>query len=215
MDSRVLEYMKDVFKKRNLIIEKDGFQLPQSLNILDVGCGGGILTEPLARAGATILGIDVNKVAIEAAKDHVKLDPCLKNIQYRWESVEEHSQHNMETYDIVILNSVLQHSNNPDVLLGSCVKTLKPGGFLFLTSASKTYESWFRVIIMAEMVLKYIPRGAFNWDDLINCSDVVDILKENHCRIEDIKGFYYDIFTASINWTNNINGFYLIHAIKN
>ena len=205
--------IKDVLEKRNLILGNEGFQLSNTLNILDVGCGGGILAEPLARAGSNLVGIDVNHVSIEAAKDHAKLDPCLK-ISYRWESIEDHSLHNVEKYDIVILNSVLPHAKNHDVLLRDCIKTLKPGGIIFASGVAKTFEGWFRVIFMGEIIFKYVSRGAFNWSDLINSSDVEKILNENYCSLEGIKGIYYDIFTSSCKWINSTNGFYILHAAK-
>ncbi|KAK5637968.1 hypothetical protein RI129_012263 [Pyrocoelia pectoralis] len=178
-NSLVLDYMKDVLQKENLI-KGCGFQVSNDLKVLDVGCGGGILAEPLARSGLKVVGIDINRSAIEAAQAHAELDPCLTNrLIYKWESIEDHSLTNVEKYDIVILSFVLHHAKHHDVLLRNCIRTLKPGGLIFMSSIAKTYESWFRVVVLSEIVLRHHARGSFDWNCFINSSDVEEILKQS------------------------------------
>ncbi|KAK5638386.1 hypothetical protein RI129_012681 [Pyrocoelia pectoralis] len=131
IDSLILEYIQDVLRRKNLT--KNPF-------ILDAGGEGGILAEPLARSGYTIHGIDVSKGAVEAAREHAKLDPCLnKKVSYEWESIEDHCLNNGEKYDVVILNNVLHHAKNHDENLRGCIKVLKPEGIIFVSGTNKNF----------------------------------------------------------------------------
>ncbi|KAK5638493.1 hypothetical protein RI129_012788 [Pyrocoelia pectoralis] len=214
VDSLCLEYIKNVLWEKGLVKEGGGFQLIKELLILDVGCGGGILTEPLARAGSKIIGIDINNSAIQAAEEHAKLDPNLRNLSYRWESIEDHCAENVEKYDVVILNLVLHHSKNHEVLVENCAKVLKPGGLVFMSATGKTYEAWFRSIILGEYVLGYFVRGNFDWNSFINSSDVEELMNKHGCNVEGIRGICYQIYSSHWKWTDNTNGLYIMHGTK-
>lgn len=212
IDSRALEYIKDILRKKNFVGNEEGFKFREGVCILDAGCGGGILTEPLARGGSNIIGIDINKSAIETAQAHAKLDPGLKNLRYRWESIEDHALNNPEKYDVVILNLVLHFARNQELLLQNLLKMLKPGGTIFISAIGKSYESWIRIILFGEIIFRHFIRGQFVWEQFINFSDVGTILDKGGCVVEDVKGIYYDVFSSSFQWTNNKNGIYIMHA---
>ncbi|XP_031333035.1 uncharacterized protein LOC116163297 isoform X1 [Photinus pyralis] len=209
-----LEYIKGVLFEKDIIKGYEGFQFRDKLRILDVGCGGGHLTESLARAGADVCGIDVNSDAIESAKDHLLLDPCLKNVIYQWDSIENHCVKNAEQYDIVIANNVLHHVKNHDVFVKSCVKAVKPGGLIFFSSFSKTFESWLRIIVVGQTITRTFPYDTFHWDKFVNDLDVEKMLQEAGCKTEGSRGIYYDIFSAYWRWNNNTNTMYMMHATK-
>ncbi|KAK5640367.1 hypothetical protein RI129_011178 [Pyrocoelia pectoralis] len=140
---------------------------------------GGFVSEPLARKGCTVVGIDVNESMIEVAKNHAKFDSSLVDLSYHLESIEEHSEKNEEQYDVVVLAFVLQHSINHDILISSCVKALKPGGIIILSAANRTVAGWFSVILLGELVYGYVPRGSHNWRLFIKPEEVETYLSES------------------------------------
>ncbi|KAF2905553.1 hypothetical protein ILUMI_00620 [Ignelater luminosus] len=135
----------------------------QGLLILDAGCGGGFVTEPLARLGCTVVGLDICSAILEKAKEHVALDPSLTNITYVLQCVEEHAEKNPEKYDAVIAFEVLAHLNEPELFLESCVKCLKPDKPIFVATFNRTVASFLLGIIFAEYIWGFIPRGTHNW----------------------------------------------------
>ncbi|KAB0791072.1 hypothetical protein PPYR_02872 [Photinus pyralis] len=214
MNSLNLLYIQDVLREKGFVKDEGGFRLCEDLRILDVGCGGGLIAEPLARAGANILGIDINKDCIEAAEEHAKLDPCLKNLKYKWESIEAHSLENVEQYDVVILNFVLHHVKNHDDLIRDCLKTLKPGGVIFLSTISKNWGTWLRFVLVGEHIIRYVAPQSFDWHKFINFEDVQRILKQNKCDVENFRGISCDLVLAWIKWSDDTNNVYIMHANK-
>ncbi|KAB0792034.1 hypothetical protein PPYR_13995 [Photinus pyralis] len=215
LNERALEYIKDVLVAKGLATDDDGrFQLRAGLVVLDAGCGGGILTEPLARACPNVTAIDINRSAIEVAREHAKLDPSLKHLTYHWESFDEHALNNVEKYDVIVCNLVIHFAVNQEDLLHDLLKTLKPGGTIILSSVCKSYEAWLKIIVLGEMVLRRYARGNFRWEQFINHWDLEKILERNHCTVENIRGLHHDVFPPSYQWSENKNVFYFMHATK-
>ncbi|KAB0794111.1 hypothetical protein PPYR_13731 [Photinus pyralis] len=210
-----LSYMKGVLRQKGFAKGEEGFRVSEGLRILDVGCGGGLITEPLARAGADILGIDINKDAIEIAEEHAKLDRCLRNIKYKWESIESHCLDNVEKYDVVILNFVLHHAKNHESLIRDCIKTLKPGGVIFLSSFAKSWESWFRYIFLVECIFQILPPNTIDWNKCINYEDVRQMANKYGCDVGDCKGIKYRPLSRCVQWSDSKNSMYIMHATKN
>lgn len=146
--------------------------------ILEVGCGGGLLTEQLGRLGAQVTGIDLGEKLIEAARDHLKSSSpeLASNVLYKMEPVDQHAKANCECYDAVIVSEVLEHVEDKVALLESSVRTLKPGGSIFITTLNKTIPSWFGGVILSEYVLNLVPRGTHHWEKMISPLDVQRIL---------------------------------------
>ncbi|KAB0800640.1 hypothetical protein PPYR_06380 [Photinus pyralis] len=116
------------------------------LNVLEVGCGGGILSEMLVKLGCNLTAIDIAADLIEVAKEHASADPVTSKIKYVFEPVEEHAKSNFEKYDIVVSTFVLEHVNDHDFFIQSCVRCLKKNGSIFISAISKSLLSWLIII---------------------------------------------------------------------
>ncbi|MCE2593436.1 bifunctional 2-polyprenyl-6-hydroxyphenol methylase/3-demethylubiquinol 3-O-methyltransferase UbiG [Motilimonas cestriensis] len=133
----------------------------QGLNILDVGCGGGLVCEPLARAGANVVGIDVSEVSIEVAKRHA-LQSQLK-IEYRHEHAQHTSQVDLRRYDVVINAEVIEHVPDQQALVAQCSQLCKVGGCVIMATLNRTIKSYLIGIIGAEYIMRYLPIGTHSW----------------------------------------------------
>ncbi|KAK5640366.1 hypothetical protein RI129_011177 [Pyrocoelia pectoralis] len=211
-----LGYIEDRLLSKRWASKKSGeFKLTKKVKVLDAGCGGGFVSEPLARKGCTVVGIDVNESMIEIAKNHAKLDSSLVDLSYHLESIEEHSEKNEEQYDVVVLAFVLQHSINHDILISNCVKALKPGGIIILSAANRTVAGWFSVILLGDLVFGYVPRGSHNWRLFIKPEEVETYLSENKCTGSTPIGLHYDTATCTVIGTRRTGGYYIMHGDKN
>ncbi|KAH8410320.1 hypothetical protein KR009_011869, partial [Drosophila setifemur] len=206
--------------------------------ILEVGCGGGLLTEQLARLGAEVTGIDLGEKLIEAARDHLKCSsPDLASrVQYKLEPVDQHAKTNCECYDAVIVSEVLEHVDDKVGLLEGSVRTLKPCGSIFITTLNKTVPSWFGGVILSEYVLNLVPKGTHHWDKMISPLDVQRILDTSrfikvwhsppvctltllnpppvNCQTVLVNGSTYDFWSNTWRWINNTQMCYALQAVK-
>ncbi|XP_017107259.2 ubiquinone biosynthesis O-methyltransferase [Drosophila bipectinata] len=184
--------------------------------ILEVGCGGGLLTEQLARLGAQVTGIDLGEKLIEAARTHLKcFSPELSsNVDYIIEPVDQHVKTNCECYDAVIVSEVLEHVDDKVALLDASVRTLKPGGSIFITTLNKTLPSWFGGVILGEYVLNLAPKGTHHWDKMISPLDVQRILDTMNCQTILVNGSTYDFWSNTWRWINSTQMCYALHAVK-
>lgn len=146
--------------------------------ILDVGCGAGLLTEQLARLGAQVTGIDLGEELIKKARTHLtQCSPELcSKVEYIMEPVEQHVKCNCEAYDAVVVSEVLEHVDEKVALLEACVRSLKPGGSLFITTLNQTLPMWIGGVLLGEYVLNLAPKGTHHWDKMISPLDLQRIL---------------------------------------
>ncbi|XP_060836943.1 ubiquinone biosynthesis O-methyltransferase, mitochondrial [Rhopalosiphum padi] len=185
----------------------------ENIKILDVGCGGGVLTEALARLGGNVTGIDPSKELITIANDHSVILRN-KNIKYFNESVEEHVLSNTESYDAIVTSEVLEHVSNKYGFLINCIDCLKPGGSLFITTPNRTICSWLSVKVIGE-TFDFIPKGTHEWEKFICPHELQSILEINcKCDTISINGLSYNPFTNRWSWTNSTDVSYAIHAVK-
>lgn len=182
--------------------------------ILDVGCGGGILTEALAKRGAFIDGLDACPELINIAKLHAELSPSLTNLNYYDTTIEEHSITNNERYDAVIISEVIEHINAKEQFLESCIKCLKPKGSVFITTFNKTFWSWLVCVVLTQEIFNVIPRKTHDWEKFISPQDISKILHRYNCNTKTEKGFYLNFVNAKWYWTANNSFSYALHAIK-
>jgi len=150
---------------------KDRQSLPaldqlKNLSILDVGCGGGILAESLARLGANVTAIDPSKENIMVAKEHSGEDLWTSNINYQQATIEDIVERG-ELYDAVCSLEVVEHVDKPHKFLSSCIACVKPGGSLFLSTINRTVKSYTIAIVGAESILKILPAGTHDWHKFI------------------------------------------------
>ena len=174
---------------------------------MDVGCGGGILSESLARLGANVTGIDAAALSVEAAKRHAKLDPDL-DIRYLQGAIETHA----EQYDAVCALEVIEHVSNPLLFLESLSKNVKPNGLLFLSSINKTQKSHFLAITLAEYVLQWVEKGTHDWNKFISPDSLIKGL--SNFTVINVNGIE---FTPRFDWalSNDTDVNYIMVAKKN
>lgn len=146
--------------------------------ILEVGCGAGLLTEQLARLGAQVTGIDLGEELIKTAKEHLSncSSELCDRVQYKMEPIDQHVKANFERYDALVVSEVLEHVDDKVALLSACVKTLKPGGSIFITTMNKTVPMWIGGVVVGEYILNIAPKGTHHWDKMIAPLDVQRIL---------------------------------------
>ncbi|KRT84999.1 methyltransferase, partial [Oryctes borbonicus] len=169
------------------------------LNILDVGCGGGYVSEPLARLGCKVVGIDATDDLINVAQERAKRDTTLSNLTYKATTIEEFSPENLAAFDAVVASEVIEHVNDQARFVSECVKCLKPEGSIFLTTVNKTPASRLFVICIAEAI-GTVPKGTHDYDKFIAPHTLQRLLENDNCHTKMIHGMFYNFFTNKWSW---------------
>ena len=182
-----LKYIKDtITKKFGVKSEK----LPlKDIKILDIGCGGGLLSEPLSRLGAKVTGIDASDRNIKIAKMH--LEKSKLDIDYYCSSPDKFVAR--EKFDVVLNMEIVEHVNNVDFFLFKSSELLKKNGLMFIATLNKTLKSYIFAIIGAEYILKWLPIGTHDWNKFLKPSDLINICKNNSLNLNNLIGVKFDI----------------------
>ena len=173
--------------------------------ILDVGCGGGVLSEGMAKLGARVTGIDAASEAIEVAKEH-----AIKNnlsIHYECLPIEDYEH---VGFDIITCMEMLEHVQNPDLVLSHCQRLLKPGGLLFLSTISRTVKAYASAIVAAEYLLKIIPKQTHDYSKFLKPSEIMRMTRSLGFELIDLKGLNYNPITRRASLTDDVSVNYLL-----
>lgn len=168
------------------------------LSILDIGCGGGLLSEPMARLGATVTGIDASARNIAVAGLHAESQGIA--IDYRATTAEA-LVGEPARFDIVLALEIVEHVADVDLFLRSCGTLVKPGGLLFLSTLNRTAKAWALAIAGAEYILRWLPRGTHDWKKFLKPSEVVRGLRAGGIETEEIVGMVYSPLSRA--WSIN------------
>lgn len=163
-----------------------GSNSAKSTKILDVGCGAGIVCEPLARLGYTVSGIDMAAPLIDEAKRHAKQSDL--KITYAVQDITAYKK----TYDVVLVLEVLEHVDNWQEFLANCAKCLKPGGLLITSTLNRSMKSFALGIVAAEYVLGWLPKGTHDWKAFIKPSEMAAALRQCDLTVQDSAGLVYN-----------------------
>ena len=181
------------------------------IRLLDVGCGGGILSEPMARLGASVTGIDASSPNIDVAKKHAA-QMNLK-INYICQTLEEvHASG--QRFEVVLAMEVLEHVADKSVFLEALAAILKPGGSLFVSTFNKTFRAFGLAIIGAEYLLNLLPRGTHEWQKFSRPSYLIETLSSHGLQVRQIRGIGYSPLSGVWKLTNNLSVSYILHASK-
>lgn len=183
----------------------------EGLKVLDVGCGGGLLCEPLRRMGAEITGIDASDQGIEAARDHA--GKVGLTINYRHLTAEALVAEG-ETYDIVLAMEILEHVADIDSFIATCGRLVKPGGLMFAATLNRTPKSYAAAIVAAEYLLRWVPRGTHDWKKFVKPSELARGLRGSGLQITDITGVTMDGRTGDWVTTDDTAVNYMLRAVK-
>ena len=201
--------------KENIIssfqLKKNTNKPLEKINILDIGCGGGLLSEPMTRLGAKVTGIDASDKNIKIAKLHAKKNRL--NINYLCSSPEKIKI--KDKFDVILNMEIIEHVEDINFFIKSCSKLLKKNGIMFVATLNKTLKSYVFAIIGAEYILRWLPIGTHDWEKFVKPNDLKEILNQNNFKLEKLDGMNFNLIKDewSISKDTSIN--YITKFIKN
>ncbi len=180
--------------------------------VCDVGCGGGILAESIAKKGATVTGIDLSEKALKVADLH-SLESGIK-VRYELIAAEELAAREAGQYDVVTCMEMLEHVPDPSAIVQACAKLVKPGGHIFFSTLNRNPKSYLFAIIGAEYVLGLLPRGTHDYAKFITPAELSGFARKADLEVEALKGMTYNPLTKiySLNHDTSVN--YLVATVK-
>jgi len=195
----------------NYIKEQCGGSL-EGKRILDIGCGGGILSESLALEGATVVGIDLAEAGLEVAKLHL-LESGL-DIDYQFISAEDLTETESESFDVITCLEMLEHVPVPSLIIEACSKLVKSNGRVFFSTINRNPKSYFFAIVGAEYVLNLLPKGTHNYDKFIRPSEIDGWARNFNLSISSIIGMTYNPLTKKYKLGDDVSVNYMTHYEK-
>ena len=204
-----IDYILNKTKKHfNLKNEK----LPlKGLKFLDIGCGGGLMSEPMCRLGAVVTGIDASLKNIKIAETHSKKNNL--NINYLNKSPEEMNER--EKYDVLLNLEIVEHVEDVDLYFKSCAKLLKKNGIMFTATLNRTFTSYIKAIIGAEYILRWLPIGTHDWNKFFKPEEIKEKISSLDFKIDEVKGLEFNPITQKWKKSENLSVNYIVTSIKN
>ena len=204
-----IKYLKENiiynFKLKNKIKPLSG------VNILDIGCGGGLLSEPMSRMGANVTGIDASDKNIKIAKLHSKKNKL--KINYLCSSPEKLKI--KKKFDVILNMEIVEHVEDVEFFLKSCSKLLKKNGLMFVATINKTLKSYVFAIVGAEYVLRWLPIGTHEWEKFVKPEDLKKILMKYDLSLNKLDGMNFNIIKDEWNISEDLSVNYIGKFIKN
>jgi|SRR5450830_710667 len=180
--------------------------------VLDVGCGGGILSESMSIKGADVTGIDLGEKALNVAKLHA-LETGAK-VNYQLISVEDLAQQQPESFDVVACMEMLEHVPDPAAIVAACARLVKPGGQVFFSTINRNPKAYLFAVIGAEYVLNMLPRGTHEYEKFIKPSELSSWVRHADLSVETFKGMSYNPLTKHYWLGTDVSVNYILHATK-
>jgi 2-polyprenyl-6-hydroxyphenyl methylase/3-demethylubiquinone-9 3-methyltransferase len=188
-----IRYIKDnIINHFNL---NDKSKPLNKINILDIGCGGGLLSEPMSRLGANVVGIDASEKNIKIAKMHAKKN----NLKIEYKNTSPENLKTNKKFDVILNMEIVEHVEDVNFFIKSCSKLLKKNGIMFVATLNKTLKSYVFGIIGAEYIMRWLPIGTHDWEKFLNPDDLIAISKKNNLTVQKLDGMKYNLIKDQ--WT--------------
>ncbi len=201
----IKENIIERFKSKNIETPLSG------INILDIGCGGGLLSEPMCKLGANVTGIDASRKNINIAKSHAKKNKL--DINYICSSPEKLS--NKKKFDVILNMEIIEHVENIQFFLKSCSNLLKKDGLMFVATINKTLKSYVFAIVGAEYILRWLPIGTHEWEKFVKPDELVEILLKYNCNCNKMDGMNFNIIQNEWSISKDLSVNYIAKFTKN
>ncbi|HIP75786.1 MAG TPA: bifunctional 2-polyprenyl-6-hydroxyphenol methylase/3-demethylubiquinol 3-O-methyltransferase UbiG [Psychromonas hadalis] len=185
-------------------------------SVVDVGCGGGILSENMACRKADVIGIDLAEASLKIAKLHALETKLTKNINVNYQKimVEEFAEAHPNEFDVVTCMEILEHVPDPGAIVQACCDMVKPGGTVYFSTINKTAKAYAMMILGAEHLLKWIPKGTHEYDKFIRPSQLLDAIDATQLKCEDLCGVEFNPLTNKFKITKNVQVNYMLRCVK-
>lgn len=178
--------------------------------VLDVGCGGGILAESMARHGAEVMGIDMGKAPLEVARIHLQQSGL--EIDYRQTTIEDLAAEMAGQFDVITCMEMLEHVPDPSSVVAACQRLLKPGGALFFSTINRNPKAYLFAIIGAEHLLRMLPKGTHNYDKFIRPSELEGWCRHTDLTMQELKGVTYNPLNQQFGLSQDISVNYMAYC---
>ena len=205
-----IEYITENIKK-NFKINSDKINYLEGLKILDIGCGGGLISEPITRLGAKVTGIDASEKNINVARIHAKES----GLEIDYVNTSPENLKNFETYDVILNLEVVEHVDNVGLYIKSCRKLLKKNGLMFTATLNRTLTSYVKAIIGAEYILRWLPIGTHDWNKFLKPEQLESYLTSEKLTTQDMSGLEFNPFTKKWKKSSDLSVNYIICSLKN
>ena len=183
----------------------------QKIRLLDIGCGGGLLSEPMSRLGAEVTGIDASEKNIQVAKLHAKKN----NLKINYLTASPENLKIDRKFDVILNMEIIEHVEDVDIFLKSCSSLLKKEGIMFVATINKTLKSYLFAIIGAEYILRWLPIGTHDWNKFIKPEELENILNKENFFTLDLKGLKFNLLLKKWARSSDLSVNYIISSFKN
>ena len=184
----------------------------QGKTVIDIGCGGGLVAEGMARRGATVTGIDLGEAPLAVARLHAEKEGV--TVEYLNMAAEEIAAQRAGQYDAVTCLEMLEHVPDPGAVIAACAQLVKPGGQVFFSTINRNPKAFALAIVGAEYILRLLPRGTHEYAKLIKPSELAGWARDAGLQLKDTCGMHYNPFTGGATLNRDVSVNYLVHCIK-
>ena len=201
----ILEKTLSHFKRENQKLPLKG------LNFLDIGCGGGLMSEPMSRLGANVTGIDASLKNIKIAEAHSKKN----NLKINYLNSSPEKLDETGKFDVILNLEIVEHVEDVDLYFQSCAKLLKKNGLMFTATLNRTFVSFVKAIIGAEYVLRWLPVGTHDWNKFLKPKEIEEKINNLNFFVKEIEGLEFSPFTQKWKRSKDLSVNYIITSVKN
>lgn len=178
--------------------------------VLDVGCGGGLLSEAMAKSGAHVIGLDLENESLSIAKAHAQEHGL--DIEYRLDAVEDFVESHAQQFDYVTCLEMLEHVPDPSVIVNACAKAVKPDGAVFFSTINRSLQAYATAILGAEYCLQLLPRGTHDYDKFIKPSELANWIRASGLTVFEMQGMDYNPITHQANTSKHLSVNYMVYC---